>query len=433
LYRPAWRHVVGIVAGLLLIMVIGWSAGLTFELAAGYLAMVLAWQTWNLIRFERWLRRRSSQRPPNFYGLWGEIIATANRLYQRKRFHKRRVLVLLREFRRMTTAMPDAAILLGPAHEILWFNRTAGEWLSLRRKVDYGIRIDNLIRNPEFVEYLTEPIRGPSLRMNLPTLNDRWFVFSLVTTNAWGMQLLIVRDVTKEARLENMRRDFVANASHELRSPLTVVSGYLDTLAEDPSLDQTWQEPVKEMQRQAERMRGIVRDLLELSRLEAGGGEAEQVPVDVGGMLALMRREVMSRPEHPATLDLVLDSDAIMLGSESELHSVFYNLISNAVKYTPAPGRIEVRYWVDSEGGHVSVMDTGIGIADSHIPRLTERFYRVDAGRSRKMGGSGLGLAIVKHALQRHGGQLDIQSEEGKGSVFTCHFPAQRVVARDLA
>jgi two-component system phosphate regulon sensor histidine kinase PhoR len=227
-----------------------------------------------------------------------------------------------------------------------------------------------------------------------------------------------------------MRRDFVANASHELRSPLTVISGYLDTLADDPDLDPAWQLPVQEMRRQSDRMGGIVQDLLDLSRLEARTGEAERSPVDVGGMLALMRKDVLTRPERPAEMNLVLDSDVLLLGSETELHSIFANLISNAVKYTPAGGRIDVRWWTDEEGGHVEVRDTGIGIPAEHVPRLTERFYRVDPGRSRKLGGSGLGLAIVKHALQRHGGRLEIQSVEGKGSVFRCHFPVTRLQRR---
>jgi two-component system phosphate regulon sensor histidine kinase PhoR len=227
-----------------------------------------------------------------------------------------------------------------------------------------------------------------------------------------------------------MRRDFVANASHELRSPLTVVSGYLDTLADDPTLDAAWREPVREMQRQSERMKNIVQDLLELSRLEAGSGEAGEAPVDVGGMLALIRKEALARPEPPGEFALRLDSDAFLLGAESELHSIFQNLVSNAVKYTPTGGRIEVCYWTDAAGAHVAVSDTGIGIAPAHIPRLTERFYRVDAGRSRKLGGSGLGLAIVKHALQRHGANLEVRSEEGRGSTFTCHFPPGRVQAR---
>jgi len=180
-------------------------------------------------------------------------------------------------------------------------------------------------------------------------------------------------------------------------------------------------------------MRGIVQDLLELSRLEAHGGEAELAPVDVGGMLALIRKDALARPQHPATVELQLDSDDLLLGSESELHSIFSNLVSNAVKYTPATGLVHIRWWTDGKGGHVEVRDTGIGIPAEHLPRLTERFYRVDAGRSRKLGGSGLGLAIVKHALQLHGGRLEVQSVEGQGSTFACHFPAARVATREEA
>jgi two-component system phosphate regulon sensor histidine kinase PhoR len=431
--RPAWQHVFGIVTWALVVLLIGWFVGHPGLFLSVYLGGVLAYQTWNLLRFERWLRNRAVLKPPNMSGLWGEALATANRLYQRKRFHKRRVMLLLRELRRMTSAMPDGAILLGPTREILWFNRTAARYLELRKRLDQGIRIDNLVRNPDFVEYLDRGGMGAAPRIRMSKQGDRWFSFNLVTASDWGMQLLIVRDVTTEARLENMRRDFVANASHELRSPLTVISGYLDSLAEDPSLEEGWREPVQEMRRQSERMRNIVQDLLELSRLEASTAAADREHVDVGGMLALMRKEVLSREERPGEVNLTLESDDFLLGKEIELHSIFHNLISNAVKYTPAEGRISIRFWTDESGGHVSVADTGIGIPTSHIPRLTERFYRVDAGRSRKMGGSGLGLAIVKHALQRHGAELEIASEEGKGSVFTCHFPPDRVVARVAA
>jgi two-component system phosphate regulon sensor histidine kinase PhoR len=228
-----------------------------------------------------------------------------------------------------------------------------------------------------------------------------------------------------------MRKDFVANASHELRSPLTVVSGYLDSLAEDSALDPAWQGPVQEMRRQSERMGRIVHDLLELSRLEASGTEADRVPVDVAGMLALLRKETMAGPEPTAQVVLRLETDALLLGSEAELHSIFSNLLSNAIKYTPPDGRIDVRWWIDERGANLEFRDTGIGIAAEHLPRLTERFYRVDAGRSRKLGGSGLGLAIVKHALQRHGGRLEVTSVEGKGSTFTCRFPASRISPRE--
>jgi two-component system phosphate regulon sensor histidine kinase PhoR len=433
LSKPAWQHLTWIIGLLLVAAAVGGLFDRALPFLALALAATLAYELRNLLRLERWLRRRTVESPPDMDGLWGEVIAITSRIYRRKVFHKRRVHMLLREFRRMTSAMPDGAVLLGANREILWFNRAAGQWLDLRRKVDYGIRIDNLVRHPDFVEYLDRRGASAPLRIHLPKHDDRWLLFRLVTTNATGQQLLILRDVTNEARLESMRKDFVANASHELRSPLTVISGYLDTLGDDPGLDAAWQQPVQEMRRQSDRMRNIVQDLLELSRLEAQGGEAELAPVDVGGLLTLIRKDVLARPEHPATIELRLASDDLLLGSESELHSIFANLVSNAVKYTPATGRVDIRWWTDAKGGHVEVRDTGIGIPAEHLPRLTERFYRVDAGRSRKLGGSGLGLAIVKHALQRHGGRLDVQSVEGSGSTFWCHFPPTRIAPRAQA
>ncbi len=428
--KQAWQHLAKIAVALAIAALAGLAFGRVAAFVAVALAVMLALHVRNLVRFDRWLRRRSLERPPDMTGLWGEVIAVTSRIYRRKVFHKRRVLAMLREFRRMTAAMPDGALLLGPMNEILWFNRTAGTWLDLRRKLDFGLRIDNLVRHPEFVEHLAKGGATLPPRIYLPPPSDRWLAFRLVTSNATGQRLLIVRDVSNEVRLESMRKDFVANASHELRSPLTVISGYLDTLADDPDLDPAWQVPVQEMRRQSDRMRGIVQDLLDLSRLESRTSDAEKAPVDVGGMLALIRKDVLARPDRPAELNLVLDSDALLLGSEIELHSIFANLVSNAVKYTPADGRIDIRWSADDEGGHVEVRDTGIGIPAEHVPRLTERFYRVDPGRSRKLGGSGLGLAIVKHALQRHGARLEIQSVEGKGSVFTCHFPVTRLQRR---
>ena len=431
--RPAWQFLVGTLSVLLIALLAGLIAGRPVAFVAVALVLLLARHCVNLLRFDRWLRTRTTRPAPHFGGLWGEVVAIVDRLYRRKVYHKRRTLGLLREFRRMTTAMPDAAILLGPNREILWFNRAASRWLDLKRKADYGLRIDNLVRVPDFVDYLDREGEGPPPRIRFTSQGEQWLSFRLVTTSPTGPQLLLVRDVTTEARLDSMRKDFVANASHELRSPLTVVSGYLDSLAEDSALDPAWHGPVQEMRRQSERMARIVHDLLELSKLEASGSEADRVPVDVGGMLALLRKEIQAGPDPTAPVALTLDSDALLLGSEAELHSIFANLLSNAAKYTPADGRIDVRWWIDERGANVEVRDTGIGIAAEHLPRLTERFYRVDAGRSRKLGGSGLGLAIVKHALQRHGGRLEVKSVEGKGSTFTCRFPASRISPRELA
>jgi two-component system phosphate regulon sensor histidine kinase PhoR len=244
-----------------------------------------------------------------------------------------------------------------------------------------------------------------------------------------GQKLLLVRDVTRQSQLEAMRKDFVANASHELRSPLTVVSGYLETLAADPTIDADLQHPLREMRRQAERMTGIVNDLLELSRLESDDGEVGGAPIDVAALLAVLRKDALSRPQPTSEVRVSIESDRQIIGDETQIHSAFSNLVDNAAKYTPADGRIELRWWVDDDGGHFAVTDTGIGIPSEHLPRLTERFYRVDAGRARATGGSGLGLAIVKHSLQRHGARLEIASIEGRGSTFTCHFPPRRLAS----
>src|SRR5688572_9615921 len=426
----AWQSVLRLGMTVLAALLIGLATGriaLVFALALAAYATV---QLWSLLRLEHWLRRRRIEEPPDVSGLWGEVVAIVSRIYRRKQFHRARVTALLREFRRMTTAMPEGAVLLGPEHEILWFNHRAAEWLGLRRKRDFGMRIENLVRHPAFVEYLRsgEPDDGVVVQ---DTGNlSRWFSFHVVRTGVEQRQLLMVRDVSREQQLESMRKDFVANASHELRSPLTVITGYLDALADDQKLDPTWSAPILEMRRQSERMSTIINDLLELSKLESGDRALEEGPIDIPGMLALLRKETLALEQRPHEIRLTLDSDAWLKGVENEVHSIVGNLLSNAVKYTPAQGEVELRWWTDEDGGHVSVRDTGVGIAAEHIPRLTERFYRVDSGRSRDLGGSGLGLAIVRHALQRHEGTLTIDSIEGRGSTFTCHFPAQRVVPR---
>jgi two-component system phosphate regulon sensor histidine kinase PhoR len=421
-----WQALSRLAIALVVCVLLGFFIGQARSFALIFTGYAL-WQTWNLVRLEHWLRFRSIEAPPDIGGTWGEVVAIVSRIYRRKQYHRARVLELLREFRRLTSAMPEGAVLLGAEHQILWFNRRAAVWLGLRRKRDFGIRIENLVRHPDFVQYLSTGSPESGVVVHDPREGGRWLAFNVVRTGAGERQLLILRDVSREQHLQAMRKDFVANASHELRSPLTVVSGYLDTLADDEQLDPTWSAPVREMRRQAERMSTIISDLLELSKLESGDSASDAQPIDVGGMLALLRKEVMPLEGEAAQITLTVDSDDWLIGTESEIHSIFVNLLTNAIKYTPTSGCIEVRWWTDDDGGHVSVRDTGFGIAPEHIPRLTERFYRVDSGRSRDLGGSGLGLAIVKHALQRHGGSLEIESVEGKGSTFTCHFPPHRV------
>lgn len=425
-----WKALTRIGIALFAAWLVGLMLGRVGTVLALVLAVILAIQLRNFLYVDRWVRHRRLENPPDIDGAWGELVAIIDRIYRRKQHHKLQVTGLLREFRRLTTAMPEGAILLGAEHEIIWFNPRAASWLHLRRKRDFGIRVENLIRHPSFIEYLNTGLPEEGVVVFEPGDSNRWLSFSIVRTGEAERQLLIVRDVSREVQLEALRKDFVANASHELRSPLTVINGYLDALADDEKLDPTWSSPVQEMRRQAERMSTIINDLLELSKLESGQKALQEAPVDVGGMLSLLRREVTALEARPRKITLTLESDALLRGSESELHSIVSNLVTNAVKYTPREGEIELRWWTDAAGAHISVRDTGVGIAPEHIPRLTERFYRVDSGRAREMGGSGLGLAIVKHALQLHDGTLTIDSALGRGSTFTCHFPASRIVQR---
>lgn len=429
-----WRTVLRLGVVSFAALLIGLIVGRVAAVLALVLAIYLVAQIVNLLRVEHWLRHRRIEAAPNMRGSWAEVVAIVGRIDRRKQYHKAHVTDLLREFRRLTHAMPEGAVLLGAGHEILWFNPRASAWLGLRRKRDLGFRIENLVRHPDFVDYLRtgQPAEGVVIQ-GAGGDRSRWFSFHLVRTDDKLRQLLIVRDVTHEHQLASMRKDFVANASHELRSPLTVISGYLDTLADDEVLDPAWRPPVMEMRRQAIRMQTIIDDLLELSKLESNENQLEDQSIDIAGMLSLMRRDVMAQERHPRELSLRLDSDAWLKGAESDIHSVVTNLLSNAVKYTPPEGTVELRWWTDQRGGHLSVRDTGVGIAPEHLPRLTERFYRVDSGRSRELGGSGLGLAIVKHALQRHGAALEVQSEEGRGSTFTCHFPVRRILPSPAA
>ena len=420
LVRIAITLVIGLVAGWMLF-------GRPFGGLAVALAASLAWNLVNLFRLDWWLRDRSTRDPPDAQGIWGDVIAQVVRLHRRKRFHKQRLLTLFREIRHSTAAMPDGVVVLNALGEIIWFNRMASRLLNLRRKADLGLRLANLIRQPEFLRYLDHGDFSEPLVV-APFSGDRLALSFQVVPYGGDQQLILVRDVTHQVQLESLRKDFVANASHELRSPLTVISGYLETLEQDPMMDPMLQPPLREMRRQAERMTQIVGDLLELSRLDAFEEEADGEAVDVLALSALLRKDVLARPRHPRIV-LQMETDAQLRGDEPEIHSAFSNLVDNAAKYTPPEGQIEVRWFVMPTGEVCfAVRDTGIGIPTEHLPRLTERFYRVDPGRSRQTGGSGLGLAIVKHVLQHHGARLTIDSMPGRGSTFSCVFPAHRVL-----
>lgn len=425
--QPGWF----LLARLALVILFGALAGWLFGHAAAgvVIALVLALglQLLNLFRLEQWLRERGTRDAPEASGLWGEVVSQVVRLHRRKRFHKQRLLDVFRELRRSTAAMPDGVIVLNRDWDITWFNQMAGQMLGLRRRNDLHMRITNLVRDPAFGSYLEKrEFRDPLVLGR--DQDGRAFLSFQVVPYSGNQYLMLVRDVTRQMVLESMRKDFVANASHELRSPLTVVTGYLETLLQDDAVDPTAVGPLKEMQRQAQRMNGIVNDLLELSRLDALSDEPAGTPIDMHAMCAMLRKDICARPSHP-DVRVEFQTDCKLLGDETEVHSALSNLVDNAAKYTPASGTVVLTWRLDEAGrGVVTVADTGPGIAPEHLPRLTERFYRADSGRSRAAGGAGLGLAIVKHIMSHHGGRLEIQSQEGVGSTFTCYFPSRRVL-----
>lgn len=412
---------------LLLLAVIG---GLVFRHTFAWLfastLVYLIWHLGNLYRLDNWLRRGRQFATPSSLGVWGELFNHFYRLRRRDRERKRRIAYLLREFRNSTSAMPDAVVVVDALWEIIWFNDAASRLLGLRPGQDLGRRIGNLIRHPDFVGYLRhgdfeEPVDIPA-----PAAPGVRIALRIVPYGS-DQRLLLARDVTRLYRLEEMRRDFVANASHELRSPLTVVSGYLDAMRADARLEGDWGAPLAEMEHQMQRMSDIIKDLLELSRLETEAREAPFAPVDVPVLLQRIQRESQALGYGPRDVAIEIGEPLWILGAESELYSAFSNLVFNAMRYTPDSGKVRISWMMDGKGAALSVSDTGVGIAPEHLPRLTERFYRVDRSRSRDSGGTGLGLAIVKHVLQRHAAELNVESEPGKGSVFTCRFPAERV------
>lgn len=396
---------------------------------AAALAALLAYAFWHLywlFRLERWLTRERGAVPPEAPGIWGDVFHLLFARYRRNHRRKQRIARLMRSFQESTSAMPDGAVALNRHWQIAWFNDAAASLLGLARQ-DTGQRIANLLRNPLFIRYLADADFAEPLEIVSPLDDERRLSLNIVPYGE-GEYLLLVRDTTRMFRLMQMRREFVANASHELRSPLTVITGYLEALSDDERLNADWDAPIREMRRQSERMSDIIADLLELSRLETSDDSAGGDVLDVRGMLARIREEALALDEGPRDVELAFETDARLRGVEKEIYSAFSNLVFNAMRYTQANGKVTVR-WSRSGGEAVlAVKDTGIGIPKEHITRITERFYRVDSGRVRSKGGTGLGLAIVKHVLQRHGARLEIDSTPGKGSTFTCVFPAARTI-----
>lgn len=414
---------------------VGWFAAgeIGAELMAlGTVTFFFLRQLWMVLRLMHWAACPLGTPTPSASGVWG---AAFDALYRRGRLasaEREQATQELDRFRRAAEALPDGVMILDGHRVIEWMNLQAEACLGLKGSVDTGSRITHLLREPEFLEYLDSPDhRGKPLELHTQRNPGRSLQVQAAPFAA-GRTLLLVRDVTQLQKLATMRRDFVANVSHELKTPLTVTLGFVET-ALDALQDTPPQEIAQYLQtatEQARRMQQLIDDLLTLSSLETDSPPPLEDPVDVTVLLTDICREVeaLSAGRHRITFEN--QGPRGLLGSARELRSAFANLAGNAVRYTPDGGEIVLRWSAEgSAGGRFSVRDSGIGIAREHLPRLTERFYRVDRGRSREAGGTGLGLAIVKHVLERHQAVLQIESEPGQGSTFSAVFPPHRVQA----
>ena len=387
---------------------------------------MLGYHLWHLAKLARWLADPLTGRVPEGRGSWDDILTALHR-HERDGVRREQLLAeSLIRFRRAAQALPDGVVILDAENRIEWCNDTAVAQLGLDARRDAGQAIGNLIRAPAFVEYLAGGDHARALPIKVPVGSTGVLALQLIPYGE-AQKLLLARDVTQEERIDTMRRDFVANVSHELRTPLTVLVGFLETVRELKLDPQRTRDYLGMMQEQAARMHRIIEDLLTLSVLESAPPLAGE-RVRIRPLLERLRSDadVLSAGKHALSLEGSPSVD--LLGSEAELSSAFGNLVTNAVRYTPAGGKVRIRWHDDADGASFSVEDTGIGISPEHLPRLTERFYRVDRSRSRETGGTGLGLAIVKHAIARHQAALDVDSNPGVGSRFTIHFPHARTV-----
>jgi len=407
-----------------------WGAGLagwylwnlTIGLAISFLVltMLVIMQLRYMYQLSLWLDQPEEVRLSDGWGSWTEIFAKLYRLRRDDERSRNELAEWLSRFRQAMSQLPDGVVIMDDVLFLEWCNPVAEQHLGLSMTTDKGMRVTNLVRSPEFIDYIILGRYDEPLTLKL---GERKLIVRLIPFEN-RRQILVTHDVTELDKIEQMRRDFIANASHELRTPLTVINGFLEIAHTQPDLDpQTRARHLELMVDQGQRMQNLVDDMLVLTRLESLDYPVREEVLDMHNLLEQVRAEgeALSAGRHKVSLKF---NGPRLKGSQDELRSAIGNLVSNAVRYTPEGGRITISWFESEQGPCCSVSDTGIGIKPEHIARLTERFYRVDKGRSRETQGTGLGLAIVKHVLARHNAQLRVESEAGKGSTFTVQFPA---------
>ncbi len=402
-------------------------AGTAWALFSGGLIVYLVYHLRQLRKFSNWLSD-PTRSPLQGDGVWGDALYRLEKLLRGRQGEQQKVVADLEQMLEATRNLPDGVVILDNGNRIVWLNDAAERLLGLSPGRDVGQFVLYLLRNSRFAEWLLHENFSQTLNLDSPGAREKTLALQLIPLPR-QQKMLVARDITEIARVEAMRRDFVANVSHELRTPITVIVGFLEAFEDMPEPDPTqFRKHIPLMREQSDRIRRLVDDLLTLARLESEP-ETKDETVDMVSLVQRLTREAETMSQGKHQVELVLNNRARLIGNTQELYSALANLVSNAVRYTPAGGRIKIAWGMAGSGEQVfSVQDSGEGIEPQHIPRLTERFYRVDQGRSRASGGTGLGLAIVKHVLQRHQARLRIESTVGKGSTFSASFPVDRVI-----
>lgn len=426
--KPLIRHLTVFLLTLVCTVAAAWVAGGTVAALAAAVAVLALWLLWSgfyTVRLWWWLNRTDAALPGGS-GLWHDIFTLLHRREKSRRKRKRQLAQTLRRFNRIASAAPNGVLIVNPQGRIEWLNRLAALHLGLNIATDRHGLLKNLIRAPEFYDFLHNKSRRQTPTLTLRFREDGRPPRSIAVTQAelgGQSRLLITQDITAAEHADTTRTAFVANVSHELRTPLTVINGFLETLADMPDLPHEQQQHfIALMRQEGARMLDLLADLLTLSRLEDKQAPIEWQRVDLSALAMRIAADGRTLSDGRHTIETDIAPDIVIRGIEKDLYSALSNLVFNAVRYTPEGGRIEVALQPQRGGVCLSVRDNGPGIAPEHLPHLTERFYRADAGRSRQSGGTGLGLAITKHALLKHGTDLAIQSQVGQGSEFSAWF-----------
>lgn len=419
---PIWY---GIVVSLVLWGMFSTTVALLFMLFL--LLTVMAYRAFQLFKMGMWLQDARLETIPEADGIWDDVFSQLYKMVKKHNQTKHDLAEELQHIELATSALPEGVAILNDDNRIEWCNPLAQQHFDLDAKRDIMQDISYLVRQPEFIKYIRQfnPVEPLVMR---PARHEEMILSIKLIPYGENKRLLISQDITQLERIEGMRRDFVANVSHELRTPLTVVNGFVENLQDMEDLNQeSARRALQLMAEQTRRMDDLVADLLTLSRLENQNSQVNEEPIDMSVLLNEVYQDGMLLSEERHTIKLEITNKSNLVGSHDELRSALSNLLSNAIRYTPEGGSVLLR-WFERGGQPVfAVQDSGIGIAAQHLPRLTERFYRIDRSRSRETGGTGLGLAIVKHIALRHHAKLEVMSEEGRGSTFSLVFSSNRI------